>query len=638
MLNSKIETESEASTEIQNEALLAPQGQSPSVFIPFNRLKLNPENRINKHSKTSIKQRAAEILEMGVLQNLVVTPEQEDGLYMIQAGNGRYLSVAHNVQNGLLSDTYSIECKINNDLSTDSIKLAENSNRQNLHPVEEFQAFSRLINDEGKTVKEVANSYGRTVRFIKQRLKLAELSPVILKAFLSDDITLETAEAFTLTDDKSLQESVWSQLSWDKSVYSVKRLLLNSAMLTSNEQFEFVGMRAYTAAGGVITSDLFGDSHSVQSPEIIAVLVQKKLDKAVKQVVAENYSFVTASFNRDWSEYPSSLPRTIITKKSKVAQTRVNKLSTKLNKLQDEPINDEESHYKMLETCETELAEAETAYEDTLIHSDEEKAVSGVSIYVKDGKIVVIRGVLSESYIASKAKAEKTLNQDELGGATDIKAISGALTNDLVAYKTVGIKISLLGNVDVSKDLLLFNLLDGIASTYNSSGVELEVSSHDAIAKSSKDDMGEYSGTESLSIIRDAFPQFIGERDRAARFSAFCNLKPTEKNELFCLVASNTLSSSGVANSSIIDIVSEKLNVDYREHWCPTKANYFGRIGFDLLKEHAVYLCGLAWLDSRLELKKSKLADELSTLFQDASLRPEGTDEKFQTFVPEIMR
>ena len=635
--------QSEVSTEMQDEAHLAPQGKSPSIFVPFNRLRMNPENRLKSHSKTSVVQRAAEIMEMGLLQNMVVSPQEEDGFFMIQAGNGRYLSVEFNINKGLLDETYPIECRVNTDVSTDAIKLAENSNRQNLHPVEEFKSFSRLVDEEGKTIKEVANAYGRTQKFVQQRLKLAGLSPTILTALLEDKIDVSIAEAFTLSDDLERQESAWDSVkhqSWLRPE-TVKRLLLEGSMLTTDKRFTFVGTTAYRKAGGIVTTDLFGEHSTVENPEIVVALVDKKLKLVTDKLVDENYSFIVSSFEPNYEEHPEALTKTLASKATKAAKTKLSKATEAYDNLTQ--LEQDDVSYEKEAQLEAEVEKANKDYDDSLSHTQEDKLRSGICVFVspKDNKITVRRGVISLLQIEAIAKAEKTASADggdsDADSAVQTTGLSQALTSDLGAYKGLAIKVALLGNPTIAKDLVLFNLLDGISSTYSTCGAELAISSHDYITRSSKDDLAEYSGLDALYEGRSALPTVDVLDTREVRFAAFCALSSAEKDKLFCLIASNTLTPQSIFCSPIIDVVASELSVDYREHWAPTKANYFGRIGFDLLKTHAEELCGTEWLGNRSSLTKSKLADELATLFTNADLRPENSNEKFDTFLPEIM-
>ena len=53
---------------------------------------------------------------------------------------------------------------------------------------------------------------------MKQRLRLANASPVLLQAYEDDEITLDQLMAFCLMDDHERQEQVWDtiQKHWNK--------------------------------------------------------------------------------------------------------------------------------------------------------------------------------------------------------------------------------------------------------------------------------------------------------------------------------------------------------------------------------------------------------------------------------------
>jgi ParB family transcriptional regulator, chromosome partitioning protein len=638
----------DVSTEIQEEARLAPTGQLASVFIPFNKLRMNPDNRLKRHSKESVVRRAAEILDVGVLQNMVVEPADGAGLYMIQAGNGRYLSIEHNIKKGLLPKTFGVECKVNSEgFSSDAIKIAENSNRTNLHPVEEFQAFSRMIELEGRDLKAVANAYGRTQKFVTQRLKLSKLSPILISALLEDEITLEVAEAFTLTDDQAKQDSVWKSLrsAWSISPHLVKRQLLEDIVTTEDARFKFVGSKEYKKAGGAIAADLFGDDHAVCDVDVLDALVSKKLQKAVKSVSDEGFRFVDAGFRRDFDSYPHFIHPTLETKKSKKLAKDIVTLKASLEKLEavdHETLNDAETdlNYTQVSDHESALYELEEKYTDSLAYTPEEKLRSGIQIYVQDGQIQINRGVVSLEQWEAERDAENAENAEgdaERDTSTCPKQLSKVLTADLDAYKALALKIKLLENPSVAKDLLLFNLLSGAMSQYSSTGTELCVSAQNVTPSSSRDDLADFAGLDILSKLKDALPVVQNPQGREARFKALCNLSDAEKDKLFAYVASNALTSSNTTSLPVLSDVAERVSLDCRESWHPTKENYFGRISFDLLIEHAVDLCGEAWMESRDSLKKAKLAEELATLFVNPKLRPDGADQRFASFVPKIM-
>ena len=89
------------------------------------------------------------------------------------------------------------------------ISLAENVVRVAMHPADQFEAFRTVI-DNGATVAYVAARFGVSEDIVEKRLKLGRLSPVILAAYRADDIGLEQAQAFALSDDHAAQEAVYA--------------------------------------------------------------------------------------------------------------------------------------------------------------------------------------------------------------------------------------------------------------------------------------------------------------------------------------------------------------------------------------------------------------------------------------------
>lgn len=76
---------------------------------------------------------------------------------------------------------------------------AENSARTQPHPADEIIAYKKSV-DLGAQEDQIAKAFGVTVRHVKGRLKLAGLAPVILDALRADEITLDVAAAYTMSE------------------------------------------------------------------------------------------------------------------------------------------------------------------------------------------------------------------------------------------------------------------------------------------------------------------------------------------------------------------------------------------------------------------------------------------------------
>ena len=108
-------------------------------------------------------------------------------------------------------------------------------------------------------------------------LALASLSPKVLNALAADRIDVATAQAFTLTDDQQRQEKV---LKSARTAHEVRRLLTETKVTTGHRLFRFVGSDAYTAAGGGITRDLFGQDGDgyADDPALVQQLADAKFE------------------------------------------------------------------------------------------------------------------------------------------------------------------------------------------------------------------------------------------------------------------------------------------------------------------------------------------------------------------------
>ena len=97
------------------------------------------------------------------------------------------------------------------------------------------------------------------IQVVKQRLRLAAASPVLLDVYAEDGMTLDQLMAFTVTDDHARQEQVWEAIkdAWSKEPYQIRRLLTEGSVRVSDKRALFVGTTAYEEAGGTILRDLF---------------------------------------------------------------------------------------------------------------------------------------------------------------------------------------------------------------------------------------------------------------------------------------------------------------------------------------------------------------------------------------------
>ena len=127
-----------------------------------------------------------------------------------------------------------------------------------LHPLDQFRAFQTL-REQGRSEEEIAAIFFVSVNVVKQRLRLAAVSPKLLDIYADDGMSLEQLMAFSVTDDHARQEQVWETINksgYDEP-YQIRRLLTERAVRASDKRALFVGLDTYEAAGGNVLRDLF---------------------------------------------------------------------------------------------------------------------------------------------------------------------------------------------------------------------------------------------------------------------------------------------------------------------------------------------------------------------------------------------
>ncbi len=150
--------------------------QRPKVsvrMLPVDRLIPTPDNRRRPISQASVESLAKSLVREGVLQPIVVRPHPEkEGWFEIRAGERRYRAAKLAGLKELPALVRTLD-----DESALSVTIAENLQRQDLHPLEEA-ATIQLSFDRGYNPKAVAARLGKSVAYLARRASLTRLSKV----------------------------------------------------------------------------------------------------------------------------------------------------------------------------------------------------------------------------------------------------------------------------------------------------------------------------------------------------------------------------------------------------------------------------------------------------------------------------
>jgi ParB family chromosome partitioning protein len=138
----------------------------------------------------ALEELASSIRTQGILQPIVVRPIGNSGRYELLAGERRWRAAQ---LAGLREIPSIIKMVANADAM--SIALIENIQREQLNPVEEATAFSRLANEFSMTHREIADSVGRSRAAVTNLLRLLELEKGTRKLLEAGDINMGHARA-----------------------------------------------------------------------------------------------------------------------------------------------------------------------------------------------------------------------------------------------------------------------------------------------------------------------------------------------------------------------------------------------------------------------------------------------------------
>ena len=285
---------------------------SPSRDIPLDRLILSQANVRRIKAGVTIGELAEDIARRTLLQSLNVRPildadHQETGMFEVPAGGRRFRALELLVKQKRLAKNAPVPCVVRpafDEVSAEEDSLAENTFREQLHPLDQFRAMQAMV-DKGADVEAIAAHFMTTPAVVRQRLKLASVSPKLHEVYAEDGMTLEQLMAFSVSDDHARQEQVWELLghSFNKSAGYIRPRLTENSVRVADKRVRFVTLDAYVAAGGGVMRDLFEDDDGgwLTDPALLDTLVADRLDAEADRIRAEGWNWVATAADMPWN-------------------------------------------------------------------------------------------------------------------------------------------------------------------------------------------------------------------------------------------------------------------------------------------------------------------------------------------------
>lgn len=364
--------------------------------IPLNMLRFGHEDGEGINARVTgrddgIAALAANLNANGQIENLIVK-EIDGGLFAVANGNRR-LAAFHMIYGA--DNDHPIGCTLHEIDETKAFEFSLTTaiTAQQLHPVDQYEAFARL-EAHGKTTEEIANQYGMTEKQVRQALALGRLSPKIRDAWRKGEIKAEVAKAFTLALDHKQQDKVFAELSKRGTIYEswVKNELGANATEESVAQLlDFIGAEAYRAAGGIVTEDLFGSSHIIGDETLLKQMARRALDAECERLKADGWGWaeILGDLPHGARFWDKSQPKKPVFEGDE--EERLKKLRGRLAEIEEkDEIDDEVESEQYALACDVDIIQAAVSARS---FDDKKKKQLGCIVDIEAGRLFVLYGV-----------------------------------------------------------------------------------------------------------------------------------------------------------------------------------------------------------------------------------------------------
>ncbi len=166
--------------------------------IPPDKIRPNPHQPRTEFTHSDMEELVASIKEHGILQPIAVT-SLNDGNYELIAGERRLRAAK---MAGLITVPAVLRESISEKHKLE-LALIENIQRKNLNPVEEAEAYQKLIDEFGLTQEEVARRVGKSRPVVANMLRLLNLPEEIQLGLMEGKIFASQGRLIaSLSDEK----------------------------------------------------------------------------------------------------------------------------------------------------------------------------------------------------------------------------------------------------------------------------------------------------------------------------------------------------------------------------------------------------------------------------------------------------
>jgi ParB family chromosome partitioning protein len=640
-----------------------------TTSVKLAKLTLSPINvRKRPDDLLEIPQMAADLEARGVLQNLLVTPVKKPrGTFEVFDGGRRLRGLRLLAERGIIDpELYDVPVKV---LVGDEATLSETSTAANFHqlkmtPAEECRAFQYFIG-LNRDIDGVAQRFGLTRRFVEGRLRLAMLAEPIFEALSDGTITLDVAKAYASTENQEKQLLVWNSYGASSSnADTIRRVIANETMKSTEPVAMLVGEGRYLAAGGKIDPDLFSENGDKWvNPEIAQRLAAEIMEAEAKKIgdelglgwirpIASNYTHNAAA-----GLYRVVLPQPELTDEQ---IARLDAITARKDVIGEEMADDEidEEAYTTLDQEWGALAEEERAihYRPAVLPEEIRPLVGAFLKLNPSGEMVLDSEYYSEEPVrigdpTADESSESVVtggSNPSSGGKTSAppreavgpggKPLSARLYDELAMQRRDVLAAAMLGNPALALDYALFVMIDDRISGFGAYGSTIKASSPEDPVR------GEQPVTRARTYLAEAHDglnaNWTEHELEVDRFDAFRALDDDGKAAWLAYIVAMSLQAKPgyrAEQCPLHNRLAAIMEVDVASWWRPTSANFFDRISKGSILNLLAEIGGAQLTARHATMKKSEISESCEKLFAGEAIVEPDMRRAALAWVPNAM-
>jgi len=233
--------------------------------IDLSNLKISPQNMRHGRQAPDVSDILPSVKARGVLVPLLVRPNGNGKDYEIVAGRRRFFAAKAAAEDA--GEIEPLPCAVmdkGDDAAALEASIIENVARLDPDDMTQYETFSRLVK-EGRSIADVANTFGVTEVMVKRRLALGNLLPKIRDAYRNEDIDAETIRHLTLAS--KAQQKEWLKLYEDPEQRAPGSWQLKQWLFGGCEISTDAALFPLDTYKGQIVADLFGECSYFADPD-----------------------------------------------------------------------------------------------------------------------------------------------------------------------------------------------------------------------------------------------------------------------------------------------------------------------------------------------------------------------------------